>query len=145
MGDGWETARKITRPAILEAGDGGLIKVCRWDDPAAWSFDSSQPARPVWGLRAWSVGVMWCQVPGSDWAVLKLGTPGTIQVRSSSHSGDRASARPWPTDVLCGVVMAGAGGGHVPLQGQLPRELPGRHASHTYPLTLIPPTYMLDR
>lgn len=27
MGDGWETARKITRPAILEAGDGGLIKV----------------------------------------------------------------------------------------------------------------------
>lgn len=27
MGDGWETARKLTRPAILEAGEGGLIKV----------------------------------------------------------------------------------------------------------------------
>jgi hypothetical protein len=27
MGDGWETARKLTRPAVLEPDDQGLIKV----------------------------------------------------------------------------------------------------------------------
>ncbi|EWM26524.1 allantoicase [Nannochloropsis gaditana] len=44
MGDGWETARKLTRPPVLEPDEGGLIKV-----------------------------------PGSDWAVLRLGTPGKVR------------------------------------------------------------------
>ena len=43
MGDGWETARKAGRPAVLKLGSDGLL-----------------------------------QVPGSDWAVLKLGCPGRI-------------------------------------------------------------------
>lgn len=30
MGDGWETARKANRPAVLELGPDGLVKV-RYD------------------------------------------------------------------------------------------------------------------
>eukprot|EP00968_Pinguiococcus_pyrenoidosus_P024380 scaffold4635_cov267-Pinguiococcus_pyrenoidosus.AAC.3 len=45
MGDGWETARKAGRPAVLQVGDDGLVKA-----------------------------------PGSDWAVLRLGTVGQISV-----------------------------------------------------------------
>lgn len=30
MGDGWETARKADRPAVLELGPDGLVKV-RYD------------------------------------------------------------------------------------------------------------------
>lgn len=44
MGDGWETARKLTRPPVLEPGEGGLIKV-----------------------------------PGSDYAILRLGTLGKVE------------------------------------------------------------------
>jgi len=44
MGDGWETARHLSRPAILKKGPDGLL-----------------------------------QVPDSDWAVLQLGAPGTIE------------------------------------------------------------------
>ena len=45
MGDGWETARKMTRPPVLEPDAQGLIKV-----------------------------------PGSDFALLRLGTPGVVEV-----------------------------------------------------------------
>ncbi len=51
MGDGWETARKMTRPPVLEPDAQGLIKV-----------------------------------PGSDFALLRLGTPGVIEA-SVLHVG----------------------------------------------------------
>lgn len=34
MGDGWETARKKDRPAVLEVGPDGLVKVT--DSPNTW-------------------------------------------------------------------------------------------------------------
>ncbi|XP_074640540.1 allantoicase-like [Tubulanus polymorphus] len=43
MGDGWETARRLDRPAILEADDSGIL-----------------------------------QVPGSEYAIFRLGHPGII-------------------------------------------------------------------
>jgi hypothetical protein len=46
MGDGWETARKLTRPAILEAGEGGLIKV-RQHRPELRNNNSNKLGR--WG------------------------------------------------------------------------------------------------
>ncbi|XP_028157548.1 allantoicase-like isoform X2 [Ostrinia furnacalis] len=44
MADGWETARRLDRPEIIEANDDGTLKL-----------------------------------PGQEWAILKLGFPGTIQ------------------------------------------------------------------
>ena len=52
MGDGWETARKMTRPPVLEPDAQGLIKV-----------------------------------PGSDFALLRLGTPGVVEASDFGFGG----------------------------------------------------------
>lgn len=52
MGDGWETARKMTRPPVLEPDAQGLIKV-----------------------------------PGSDFALLRLGTPGVVEASDLGFGG----------------------------------------------------------
>ena len=95
MGDGWETARKLTRPAILEPDSNGLIKVravaglggeeAGWWDGSALRQREGVGFTGVQCLRAdWATACVRTQVPGSDWAVLKLGTTGVIEVSSCS-------------------------------------------------------------
>ena len=39
MGDGWETARNPTRPAVLEADDNGILQVLVFILDGGWMVD----------------------------------------------------------------------------------------------------------
>ena len=60
MGDGWETARNPTRPAVLEADDNGILQVLVFILDGGWMVDGwgwcGWPAhnnRVVFGLNSW--------------------------------------------------------------------------------------------
>ncbi|KAG5177400.1 galactose-binding domain-like protein [Tribonema minus] len=98
MGDGWETARKPTRPAVLQVGADGLV-----------------------------------EAPGSDWAVIRLGTAGEISrlvVDTHFFKGN------FPESVA--VDAAAAAGGNegdltaLPWRALLPRTKMGPDREHAF-------------